>query len=225
MYNIMKNDKKIVVKDMYGDNCLKDNVHQSNNEKKRHPQGWVEIYEIDENNNKKLHAKSNLVVYLGRETIAQRMFGIDNLPSESTKDETITWLGVGSGGVNIGDPFNPSPPVATDTDLAISIGIVPDTDSSCADPRSGFFYKKPIENIEFEQDTYNNNSWLIVKTISRISLGDCKDEHISEAGLFTSEGGPIAGYTGDFHLFSRVTFPPVVKTDTRQLLFVWYIYF
>jgi len=214
---------KIVAKDTYGDNCLKDNVGQNNNIERK-PQGWVEVYEIDENNNENLLSKSNLVVYVGRETIAQRMFGTNNSASASTKDEFITWLGVGSGGVNVGDPFNPSPPVATDTDLAISVGISA-IDPNCADPRGGFFYKKPIESIEFEQDTYNNNSWLIVKSTSRISLGDCIDEHISEAGLFTSEGGPIAGYSGDFHLFSRVTFPPVVKTSTRQLLFVWYLFF
>jgi len=217
------NNIKIVVKDMYGDNCLKDKVFEKGSDE-RHPRGWVEIYEVDENGNEKLHAKSNLVVYVGRETIAQRMLGLTNTASSSTKDETISWIGIGSGGVNVGDPFNPSPPVATDTDLAVPVQISA-TDLSCADLQGGFYYKKPIESIEFEQDTYNNNSWLIAKTISRISLSDCVDEHISEAGLFTSEGGTIAGYGGPFHLFSRVTFPTVVKTNTRQLLFIWYLYF
>jgi len=196
--------QKVVAKDYYGDNCLKDNTFQ-NDAVERHPQGWVEVYEVDENENEKLIAKSNLVVYLGREIIAQRMFGTDNpnANASSTRHETITWLGIGSGGVNVGDPFNPSPPVATDVDLAEEISFS-DIDPSYADFRNGHYYKKPIETVEFEQDTYNNNAWLIVKTISRISLSDATDAHISEAGLFASNGGPIANYSGPFHLFTNL---------------------
>jgi len=218
-----KNIKKIITKDFYGDNCLVDSVTASKG-KERHPQGWVEVYEIDENGIENLHSKSNLVVYQGRETISQRMFNVENVSCPSTRDDIIAWVGVGSGGVNVGDPFNPSPPVATDTDLAVPVQISA-IDPTCADLRGGFYYKKPIESVEYEQDTYNNNSWLIAKTTSRISLADSDGEHISEAGLYSSAGGPIPNYAGPFHLFSRVTFPPVVKVNTRQILFIWYLYF
>ena len=220
---IESNINKIVAKDFYGDNCLKGSLDQMESTT-RFPKGWVELYEVDEKGSEKLISKSNLVVYLGRETIAQRMFGLENEYSLPTKDETISWVGIGSGGVNTGDPFNPSPPVSTEIDLVSELPIS-STDTTCADLKEGFYYKKPIESITFEQDTYNNNSWLIAKTISRISLSDSIDSHISEAGLFTSEGGQIPGYAGPFHLFSKVTFPTVVKTNTRQLLFIWYIYF
>jgi len=213
---------KIVANDFYGDNCLKDNFAKDGSADRR-PEGWVEIYEVDEDGTEILKQKSNLVVYQGREVIAQRMFNI-NSSANGTKDEYITWFGIGSGGVNVGDPFNPTPPVATDTDLSIPIPIS-NIDPTCADLNGGFYYKKPIESFSFEQDTYNDDAWLIVKTVSRVALADCDNAHISEAGLYTSEGGPIANYGGPFHIFSKVTFPTVVKTNTSQLLFIWYIYF
>ena len=221
----LKDDRKIIIKDSYGDECLADTFSRNDsNVVNSKPQGWVEVYEVDENGTEKLLSKSNLVVYLGRETIAQRMFGLDNASSATTKDETISWFGIGQGGATMGDPLTPVPPVSTDTDLAGEIPIS-NIDQSCADFRNGAFFKKPIETIEFEQDAFNDNAWLIVKTISRVSLSDAVSANINEAALFTSDGGAIASYPGPFHMFSKVTFPTVVKTTTRQILFIWYIYF
>jgi len=219
----MSKNKKIVAKDFYGDNCLADNILKQDSDK-RNPQGWVEIYEIDENENEKLLGKHNLVVYQGRELLAQRLFNYSNSQVDTDPNEYIAWFGIGSGGVNVGDPFNPSPPIATDTDIYNELPINA-IDSTCGDFHDGFYFKKPIESIDFQQDTYNNNSWLIVKTVSRVSLGDSNGSHISEAGLFSSLNGPVPNHPGPFHMFSRVTFPTVVKVDTRQLLFIWFIYF
>lgn len=217
-------DIKIINKDFYGDNCLQDSLIDAS-VAPRSPQGFVELYEVDENDNEKLLSKSNLVVYSGREVIAQRLFNKSNALTSATENEFICWFGIGSGGTNVGDPLTPSPPVATDLDLAISAPIS-NIDPSCGDKRAdGYWYKKPIDTIEFEQDVYNSNAWLIVKTVSRVSLADAIDQHISEAGLFTSEDGNLPDHPGPFHLFSKVTFPTVVKTSTRQLLFIWYIYF
>jgi len=220
----MKNLKNnIVAKDFYGDNCLVD-AFSNKVSGARRPQGWVEIFEIDENGNEKLLGKHNLVVYQGRELIAQRMFNLKNTQVLTDPAEYISWFGIGSGGVNVGDPFNPSSPVATDIDLYNELPISA-IDSTCGDFHDGFYFKKPIESIEFEQDGYNNNSWLIVKTVSRVSLGDANGSQISEAALFTAVDGPVPNHTGPFHMFSRITFPTVVKVDTRQLLFIWYIFF
>ena len=219
----MNKINKIVAKDFYGDHCLNDKI-LGNDSDKRRPQGWVEIYEIDESNNENLIGKHNLVVYQGRELIAQRMFFVSNPQTVTNPDEYISWFGVGSGGVNVGDPFNPSPPVSTDTNIYNELPISA-IDATCGDFHDGFYYKKPIESIDFEQDPYNNNAWLIVKTVSRVSLADANGLQISEAGLFSAAGGAIPNHSGPFHLFSRVTFPTVVKVDTRQLLFIWYIYF
>jgi len=214
---------KIINKDKYGDYCLSDSV-KGQDSQKRKPQGWVEIYEVDENNVEHLIGKHNLVVYQGRELIAQRMFNVNNVQSIPEPNEYISWFGIGSGGVNTGDPFNPSPPVSTDTDIYNELPINA-IDATCGDYHDGFYYKKPIESITFEQDSYNNNSWLIVKTVSRVSLGDANGSHISEAGLFSAADGAIPNHPGPFSLFSRITFPTVVKVNTRQLLFIWYILF
>lgn len=213
---------KFIIEDKYGDNCLSAEIGDSALGDSRKPEGFVEIYEVDENNNEQLVGKSNLVVYVGRELIAQKIVKINNPAIDTDFNEGLFWFGVGSGGVNEGDPFNPSPPVSIDNGLYVDLPIS-DADPTCADPREGWFYKKPIESVEFEQDPYNDNSWLIIKTVSRVSVSDALGAYISEAGLFTAlENTP--GYTGDFHLFSRVTFPTITKSETRQLLFIWYIY-
>jgi len=214
--------KQIIAKDFYGDNCLNDSVIKVTGP--RRPKGWVEIYEIDEHNQSKKLGKFNLVVYQGRELIAQRMFYTDNSQAITSPDEYISWFGIGSGGVNVGDPYNPSSPISTDRNLNNEIPISA-IDTTCGDFHDGFYWKKPIESITFEQDQYNDNAWLIVKTISRVSLGDANGSHISEAALFSAAGGPIPNHSGPFHMFSKITFPDVVKVNTRQLLFIWYIYF
>jgi len=213
---------KIIIKDKYGDSCIKESYGDKICGEGRKPEGFVEIYEVDKNGNQQLIGKSNLVVYVGRELLAQKLLRINNPSVDTQWEEGLYWLGVGSGGCAPSDPFNPNPPVSTDTGLYTDVPIS-DTNPVCADERNGYFYKKPIEAFEFQQDPYNDNSWLIIQTVSRISVSECLGEYISEAGLFTSlENTP--GYAGPFHLFSRVTFPTIAKTDTRQLLFIWYIY-
>jgi len=220
---------EIVAKDFYGDNCLDDSVGSRNGIKKGKPEGYVKIYEVDDSGNRKLLGKHNLVLYIGRETLAQRLVNVDNPNVLSTKDEFISWLGLGDGGVIPGDPLNPSPPTLTDTALSSQIMITA-TDSSAADyhtvdpshPEEGY-YKIPFDSVEFEQDVLNDDRWIVLRIVTTITADYANNEQLSEAGLFTAASS-LGSYAGQFTIFSRVTFPSIVKTSDRRLIFSWFLY-
>lgn len=214
----------IKVEDHYGDECFGDSCNVPNTPSgKRGPTGFVEIHEIDEKGNKKLVGKSNLVVYLGRETVAQRMVDVNSLVG--TKDEFICWLGLGEGGVSGGDPFDPLPPINNDNDLYSEV-LISAVDPNCGDYRVGLgYYKLPFTTVTFEQDTANDDRFLIIVIVATVGGQHANGSQLSEAGLFTfSSNVPGPTSVGTFHLFSRVTFPAIVKTSDRQLVFTWYIY-
>lgn len=221
---------EVVARDFYGDECLQDRINADQNRtQKSSPTGYVEIYEVDENNNKKLVGKHNLVLYQGREWLTQRMLNFNNPSLLSSKDDFLTWFGLGDGGVIPGDPFNPSPPVLTDTNLSSEI-MMTATDSSAADyhivdvdhPEEGY-YKIPFDSIEYEQDTLNDDKWVIIKIITTVGISYANDKQLSEAGLFVASSS-VGGHSGTFTLFSRVTFPSLVKTTDRRLIFSWFLY-
>ena len=189
----------------------------------RKPQGYVVIYEQERIKDKQLVGKHNLVVNMGREWLLSRAFNTKNVNIEADPLEYIAWLGVGNGGTLVGDPFNPIPPTNLDIDLSSEVPIHP-TDLNSADFRSGNYYKHPIDSVTFTQDIDNDNSYLILELVTTIGFDDANDYIINEAGLFTNltnAGGAVA----PFHLYSRVTFPSSMKNSSRQLIFVWYIYF
>lgn len=221
-----KNDKDLLisVSDFYG-NCLADRVSGKRDEIER-PKGFVEIYEINEDDDKKLIGKHNLVVYLGREWLISRAFNYQNANITPTYDEYISWFGLGDGGCPIGDPLTPVSPANDDSDLDNSI-MIDTTSVTYADyrltPTEGY-YKHPFDSLIFEQDSDNYNRWLIMKVTTTVGAGDANEYNLSEAGLFTSESN-VGGYSGNFNLYARVTFPTIVKNSARQLVFVWYVYF
>jgi len=220
---------EIQVKDFYGDNCLKDAVSR-NTSGERGPKGVVEIYEIDENNNKKLVRKSNLVVYSGREWLASAAVRTDNANLTASGNDFLCWFGLGDGGVLPSDPMDPIPPALTDTDLYSRV-MINASDASNGDyhvisvgyPEEGF-YKLPLDSVEFEQDAYNDDKWLVLKVTIIVKTTDANGALLSECGLYaaTSNAG---GYTGPMTMFSKATFPSIVKTIDRRLLFTWYLYF
>lgn len=193
------------------------------------PKGYVEIYEADEDGNKKLVGRHNLVLYLGRSWLAQKIVDRENSNVTPTKDEYINWFGLGNGGVIPGDPFNPSPPVITDTELSSRV-MINATDSSAADyhtispgyPEEGY-YKIPFDTIDFEQDAQNDDEWLVVKITVTVGVDDANGKQLSEAALYTAEQN-TGGYSGNFNIFSRVTFPSIVKTSDRRIIFNWFLY-
>ncbi len=215
----------VQINDKYGDECLKDSVVQESPDARK-PQGYVEIYEVDDNNEKQLIGKNNLVVYQAREWIAERILNTNNASTSTTPAMWINWLGVGSGGAPVGDPLNPNTPVSTNTDLDTALPIHA-TDTNCADFDGSDYYKHPFDSIEYQQDASNNNEYLIAKITTTIGTDDANDsgsQNLNEAGLFVSDSD-AGGASGPFYLFSRVTFPTIVKDITRQLMFIWYIYF
>jgi hypothetical protein len=218
----------------YGE-CLGDSVNRKNVDRAK-PQGYVEIWEHGDDGQKKLVGKHNLVLYEGREWLAQRMVNIDNTSSVAiaSKNQYISWLGLGDGGVIPGDPFDPMPPVLPDTKLASEIMITA-TDSSATDCHisdPGYTdgcYKIPFDTIQFEQDDQNDGSYLVLKITTTVKADYANGYQLSEAGLFTSiSNDPTAFITnspaGTFNIFSRVTFPSIVKTSDRRLIFNWYLY-
>ncbi len=219
---------EIEVRDYYGDKCLSDAVNKDGGGRGK-PEGFVEIYEVKEDGEKKLVGKNNLVLYQGREQIAQRIVNFENPNVSSTKDEYVTWFGLGDGGVLPADPIDPIPPILTDTDL-YSLAMINATDSSSADynivdathPEEGY-YKHPFDSVEFEQDSMNDDKWLVIKITVTIGSDDANNYQLSEAGLYTAESS-AGGYTGPFHLFARVTFPSLIKTTDRRLIFRWFLY-
>jgi hypothetical protein len=228
-------ETEIRITEMYGDKCFVDKFQEGGSGKRR-PEGMVEIWEEDEDGNKRLVRKSNLVVYLGRETLAQILVNQNNVDEldvprlPSTKDHFISWFGLGDGGVLPADPFDPVPPANENTDLQSRV-MVNATDASSADyhlssesgyPKTGN-YKLPFSSIIFERDDLNDNRWLVLKFTTTVGIADANDERLSEAGLFTAESR-AGGWDGTFTLFARVTFPTIIKDASRRLIFVWYLY-
>ncbi len=219
----IKETETIVVNinENYGDSCIKDSVN-SVSASKRKPEGYVEIYSIDENGDKKLVGKSNLVLFTGREWIASRICNLNNGNISQDEDEFISWFGLGNGGAPIGDPLNPNTPINDMTNLSNEVAIHT-TDIECADYRAGSYYKHPLDSIVFQQDTLNDDKYLIIKITTTISIDHANGFNLNEAGLFTSNND-AGEHLGPFNIFSIVTFPTIVKDDSRQLVFYWYLY-
>jgi hypothetical protein len=226
-------DKKIeVIKidavDKYGE-CISDGMNKCKSPGTK-PQGYVDIFEQSDDGSKKLLGRHNLVLYYGREWLAERIIDFNNSSVTPTKDEYICWFGLGDGGVSDSDPFTPVPPIITDDNLYSRV-MINATDSSAADyqvasppdyPETGY-YKIPFDGKEFVTDDYNEYAWLIIKLTINVGLDDANGYQLSEAGLFTAESN-AGGYGGPFNIFSRVTFPSIVKTTDRRLIFNWYLY-
>jgi len=219
-------DLIININDNYGEKCLVDDCSGGEGiTRKRKPEGRVEIYEVDDNGNKILiNKKNNLVLYQAREYIAERILALNNSNTNVDHSDYLCWFGLGDGGVDPSDPYNPYPPSNSDLTLANEIPIN-ESDSSCGDLRGdGKYYKHPFDTTTFEQDSANDNAWLVVNITTTISAYDGNGYQLSEAGLYLASDNS-AGYSGDFWLFGRVTFPVIVKTDSRRLVFIWYLYF
>ena len=211
---------KIKANDHYGDKCLADSFLKKADRLK--PEGYVEIFEQDSNGVNQLVGKSNLVLYAGREWIAERLASVNNPNITLTKDMFISWLGVGTGGALIADPLNPISPNSTDTHLT-SEAPFNGTNTNYGDLRGGQYYKHPFDIVTFEQDAQNADKYLIVNITTTIGTDDCNGFNLNEAALFLSESN-VGGHVGPYSIFSKITFPTIVKSDTRQLVFVWYIY-
>jgi len=219
-----ENTEKVIIesRDFYRD-CLGDGIDRKRSVSKR-PGGYVEIYEIDSDGKKKLLGKENLVVYLGREWLISRACNVINSYISPTPDQFIGWFGIGDGGCYSYDPLDPIPPTNDDTDLAHRIPFN-DTDSSYGDHVTGEgYYKKKIDTIEFVQDVDNEDKYLIVSTTSIIGITDANGYTISEAALYVASS-LADSLSGPFDMYARITFPSLVKSSSRHIVLVWYLFY
>jgi len=256
---------EVVAKDFYGENCIVDSAMSRRN-KKRRPEGMVEIYDVTDKTNRKLVRKNNLVLYQGRETLAQMLVRVNTIdssgqpplqPVAGNKDHFLCWFGLGQGAADTecspgsGDVFAPEPPTNEDTELSCPI-MINVSDASSADyhiindpgypggdcqgtgglyPATGF-YKHPFGEITFEEDSLNDNRWIVIRISTTMGVDDANGstmggQPLNEAGLYTAASNvPNYGYQDNtkFALFARVTFPTLLKNSTRRLQFVWYLF-
>lgn len=234
------------IKDEYS-TCMDDSCMVQNKSERR-PKGYVEVYELDDSvdlNEKeyikeKLRKsrylgkyytkepkvkKNNLIVFGGREWLITSIFGVDNSNISSNSSDTVCWVGFGDGGAPAEDPFSPTSPEQGDTDLESSV-MINESDAEYGDyresPTTGY-YKKLFSGVQYEQDELNNDKYLVGKVTITLTSADANGYILNEAGLFIASSN-TPGFDGDFYLFSRVTFPSISKTESRQLVFIWYVY-
>jgi hypothetical protein len=137
---------EVVARDFYGENCLVDSA-LTRSKKDRKPEGLVEVYDVKDDGTKKLIRKNNLVIYQGRETLAQMLVKVNTVdedgnppltPVAGNKDMWVNWFGLGQGAADTecspgsGDVFAPEPPTNEDTELLCPI-MINVTDASSAD--------------------------------------------------------------------------------------------
>jgi len=223
---------RITVNDYYS-KCIGDSVgsFRTPNGPSKKPQNMVQIHSVDSEGNKTLvEQTNNLVVYAGREWVAERIFNINNVDTTSAANEAIYWFGLGQGGCPV-DPLTPAPPSNSNTKLADEIPISTDSTSTIyADWHNkggtDYWFKHAFDSVTYQQDPSNNNRYLIIKVTTTIANDECNfpgNNDVSEAGLFINASS-AGGASGIFTLFARVTFSTIEKTSLRSLVFTWYIY-
>ena len=186
---------EVVAKDFYGETCLVDSASSSQSQKRK-PEGLVEVYDIKDDGTKKLIRKKNLVLYQGRETLAQMLVKTNTVDDEGAaptvapagnKDMWLNWFGLGQGAADTecnpgsGDVFAPEPPTNEDTELRCPIAI--NTDSSSADyhmatdpgyPGSGLCTFSPWPDVTEYPQTGNYKHPLDTVTFEQDNLNDNK---------------------------------------------------
>lgn len=162
---------------------------------------------------------SNLIVWQGREIVPQILFEKDRNLNSLQKDLRLRWLSVGSGGadaVNVLSPIAPdSPDFALNQEIIIDAGEINYADGG---------KKKYFDSVDFEQDSENDNRFLIGKATTTLKYDEANGYDLNEAGIWLSNSSdPNAAVT--FELFARVTFSTIRKDDQRELVILWYFYF
>lgn len=204
---------------------IKENIPRGDSSKPGF-KGFVEIYKKSKNDkNYLLHAKSNLIVYGGREWVLQKLFGLENTSAtvKTPPNYGIYWVSFGDGAAPTTDPLNPTPPLNNDTTLCHEITI---GDNKTIYAGNGT--KKKIDSKEFVQDNANDNRYLIMQLNITLSELEANNFSINEAGLWVANSDKPEDDPNDpaseFYLFAHVTFPSIVKDPNLTLQILWYIY-
>lgn len=201
---------------------LKDKLSSKISER---PRGRVQIFDKQKDGSKKLIDESNLIMYQGREWIAQRLFNQNRVIANEHLNY-ISWFGLGDGAASGGAPFTITDPVVTETELLNKV-IINAGDALVAN--SG--YQHPFDDITYLEDSSNNDEFLISQVTTTIGTNDANGPSgttyydLNEAGLYISDNNVVASVTiSTIQLFAKVSFSTIRKNDTRELIFVWLIY-
>lgn len=207
--------------------------------------GKVEIYahylEDPEKKIYLLRRQNNLVVYRGRNWLAQRVANSSISGYSYWQDMYLSWFAIGTGGAVAGNPLTPSAPSLTDGTLS-SHGVI-DSGMRYVTVNSKQYHKFDDGYPTFVEDNdietsglYNSRDrQLILKTITTLTTDEANDDdgisdpssyqEINEAGLFISNSNSISSPPTQIELFARTTFPTIKKNDQVELIFNWYIFF
>lgn len=210
--------------------------------KDKRPKGKVEIYEKKiEGTDKVLYLISkqdNLIVYHGRNWLMQRVFDddLDATPGYSTYK--LGWFAIGTGATP-SNPLTPTAPALANTVLATH-GVI-GSGTNYVTVGSKQYHK--FDSITFQEDdevtSYSgSDNYLVTKITTTLTEDEANNDEgnsgysgyeyyqdINEAGLFVSDALTVSPVPTTMQLFARVTFPTIRKTNTRGLVFHWYIYF
>ena len=211
---------------------------------KRRPIGKVEVYEkkVDGTDTTLylVRKSSNLIVYHGRNWLMQRGFGQDMSPAgfSGWSDYQLSWLGIGTGAAP-SNPLSPTAPTLSD-DALTTHGVI---DSGTSYVTVGGNEYHTFDSITYESDDEvtsfeGYDDYLVAKITTTLTADEANNDNgasgysgyeyyqdINEAGLFVSDKTSVSPIPTVMEMFARVTFPTIRKTNTRELVFHWYIYF
>lgn len=203
--------------------------------------GKVEIFSED---GSLLLSKDNLVVQRGRTFVLEKLFNDVNPDSTGyTKNlnREIVLFGVGTGGADVGTPFEPRPVLATDYTLTESTPFrIEDSNDTLTyltddekkiyhnpiveDNLSSYMYKRfEIYDPEWKVDKDTNTIYKKIEL--RLNEKDTRDKAINELALFIAQK-PInedENYV-DVEMFSKINFPSEYMSSDKQLLVRYYVY-
>lgn len=186
----------------------------------------------------KMILKSNIIVQRGRTFSLEKLFG-DVVPAQynytQNIDRTINLFRVGSGGAPAADPFNPTPPAATDEDLSIKapFRIVDPNDPSTflTASEEGIYFQPEVQpdgrTFYFSKAFDAVPTWIVNKAENRIYRSiqltiDPKDVRgfgINELGLCISDSNHE-----NIELFSRFTTETIPFFGNTGMVFEYLVY-
>lgn len=130
--------------------------------------------------------------------VAKARHILSHLLGSGDSDYAISRLVLGGGGCNPNDMFVPIPPTVNDIGLYDLVT-----------------FSKPAAGITFKPTPENSNSVLFTFIVNKEEGNGTGTAIYNELGLFTTNN----------HMFSRVTFPSISKTNQIKLIITWEIKF
>jgi len=208
------------------------------------PRGEVKIFEKRiEGTEKKLYLvgqSSNLIVYHGRNWLMQRAFGQDyNTGAFSGwSDLKIGWFAIGTGAAP-SDPMTPTAPTLGDIALATHGTITNGTSFVTVSAKEYHTFDSITYEVDSDATGYvGYDNYLKAKIQTTLTSTEANSDggasgysgytyyqDINEAGLYFSNVSTVSPPPTTVEMFARVTFATIRKTNTRELVFNWYIFF